>query len=97
LTVPTNAFELQSGNLKTVRTTHIDEGFEFSLAFCDDCGSPIYAVPHWDGFDNVVIQVGTLDDPTVLEMPPKTELNTKCRLGWVDRLEGADQRQAYAQ
>lgn len=96
LTVATKVFELQSGNLKTIRTTHIDEGFEFTLAFCADCGSPIYAMPHGDPqFDIVVMQVGTIDSPALLEMPPKVELNAKCRLGWVKKLEGAEQRQAY--
>ena len=96
LTVPTSAFKLTSGILKTVRTKHVDEDFDFSLAFCGDCGSPIYVVPHWQPQpDIVVIQVGTLDNVSLLELRPKVELNVKHRLQWVEQLEGSEQRQAY--
>ncbi len=81
MTVPSSTFSLNSGELKIARTKHVDEEFEASLAFCPDCGSPIYAIPHWDGWgDDLVIQVGCLDEEEVLKLEPKTELNVKCRL-----------------
>ncbi|OAP57078.1 hypothetical protein AYL99_09191 [Fonsecaea erecta] len=96
LTVPSKAFALTNGSLKTVKTTHADEGFEFALAFCPDCGSPIYAVPYWAGpQDILVIQVGTLDDADVLEKVPAVEMNVKHRLGWVKDVEGAEQKEKY--
>ena len=96
MTVPSLAFTLNSGSLKTCRTKHTDEDFELSLAFCADCGSPIYAVPHREGWgDDVVIQAGCLDEEMLLEVTPRTELNIKYRLGWVREVEGAEQRHGY--
>ncbi|KIW75849.1 hypothetical protein Z517_10594 [Fonsecaea pedrosoi CBS 271.37] len=96
LNVPAKAFTLTSGKLKTVKTKHVDEGFEFSLSFCPECGSPIYAIPHGLGAQDVlVIQVGTLDDASVLEKVPAVEMNVKHRLQWVKEVEGAEQREKY--
>ena len=96
LDIPKANFRLTSGDLKRIRTTHKDEGFEFSIAFCGDCGSPIVAEPHLEGFEDVVIiQVGTLDDPQVLESNPAVELNTQHRLAWNTAVEGAEQKIAY--
>ena len=94
LTIPADAFKLTNGTLKTVKSTHVDEGFEFSLTFCPECGSPIYAVPAGPR-DIVIIQVGTLDTGGVLERVPTTELNVKHRLGWVQNVEGAKQNEKY--
>ncbi|KIV82926.1 hypothetical protein PV11_04991 [Exophiala sideris] len=94
LTVSATAFVLKSGNLKTVTTKHIDEGFEYSLSFCEDCGSPIYAVPQ-SVPDKRVMQVGTLDDIELLEQKPTAELNVKHRLGWVGQIDGAEQKEKY--
>jgi hypothetical protein len=59
LTVPSTSFILDSGILKTITTKHLDEGFDFSLWFCEDCGSPIYAVPLPQARPEVkIIQVG---------------------------------------
>jgi hypothetical protein len=61
LDIPASAFHLTSGELKRVRTTHKDDGFEFSILFCPDCGSSIYAEPHIEGWkDVVIIQVSEL-------------------------------------
>ncbi|KIW27143.1 uncharacterized protein PV07_06910 [Cladophialophora immunda] len=96
LTVPSTSFALTNGSLKTVKTTHVDEGFEFSLAFCPECGSPIYAVPHGPGLrDILVIQVGTLDDVNLLQKAPTVEMNVMHRLGWVKEVEGAEQKEKY--
>jgi hypothetical protein len=96
LDIPAANFRLTSGKLKRVRVTHKDEGFEFSVAFCENCGSPIVAEPHIEGFrDVVIIQVGTLDDPETLESKPSFELNTKHRLGWIAAVEGAEQKTGY--
>lgn len=96
LDIPAKNFRLISGNLKRVRTTHKDEGFEFSLAFCGACGSPIIAEPHIEGYsDIVIIQVGSLDDPETLESKPVLELNTKHRLPWIPAVDGAEQKIAY--
>ncbi|EXJ72136.1 uncharacterized protein A1O5_04640 [Cladophialophora psammophila CBS 110553] len=96
LTVSSKSFSLTNGTLKTVKTTHCDEGFEFSLAFCQECGSPVYAVPHWAGAQDIlVIQVGTLDDANVLQRAPAVEMNVKQRLGWVKEVEGAEQKEKY--
>jgi hypothetical protein len=87
---------LASGNLKTVRTKHVDEGFEFSLSFCEDCGSPIYAVPHSTPQPEIVIiQVGTLDDISLLEKAPVAELNVRHRLAWIQPIDGAAQKEKY--
>jgi hypothetical protein len=94
--IPAANFRLTSGKLKRIRTTHKDEGFDFSIAFCQNCGSPIIAEPHIEGYEDVVIvQVGTLDDPEILESKPALELNTKRRLTWIVAVEGAEQKAVY--
>ncbi|KIW62886.1 hypothetical protein PV04_09778 [Phialophora macrospora] len=97
LDVPASDFHLTSGELKRIRTTHADDGFEFSILFCPDCGSAIYAEPHIEGWNDVVIiQAGTLDDPVeILEARPAVELNTKCRMPWIAKVEGAQQKEGY--
>ncbi|KIW12698.1 hypothetical protein PV08_09976 [Exophiala spinifera] len=96
LTVPTQAFRLTSGSLKTFKTKHIDEGFEFSLSFCPECGSPIHAVPHSTPQpDIVVVQAGTLDETGPLLKTPVTELNVTHRLPWQTPIEDAAQKQKY--
>ncbi|GKT65785.1 glutathione-dependent formaldehyde-activating [Colletotrichum tofieldiae] len=96
LTVPLADFTLVTGTPKTCTTRHCDEGFEFSLVFCGDCGSPIYGMPLGSPLPPVaIIQVGTLDDGGVLEATPVAELNVKHRLGWVRQVGGAAQKQGY--
>jgi hypothetical protein len=94
------SFTLKKGELKKVRTRHFDEGFEFSTAFCADCGSPIYGQPHpkeagapQPGI--VVIQVGTLDDVGPLETTPVQEINIKHRLPWLTQIDSAVQKRTY--
>jgi len=95
LSVPATSFSLTSGNLKTVSREHVDyKGFKFSLCFCPDCGSPIYAKP--GGQENmIIIQVGALDDVALLEKKPTVEMNTKNKLGWVHDIDGAKQLEGY--
>jgi hypothetical protein len=96
LTVPTKNFRLKTGELKRVRTTHKDDGFEFSILFCPDCGTSIYAEPHIEAMkDVVIIQVGTIDDVDVIERQPGAELNVKHRMPWAIEIEGAKQNQGY--
>ncbi|KAH6988664.1 Mss4-like protein [Ilyonectria destructans] len=76
------------------------KGFQFALAFCGDCGSPIYAEPHVNldakpGSRPYIIQAGTLDDARPLEAPPFEEVNIKHRLGWVGAVVGAEQKNDY--
>lgn len=100
LAIPIASFALTKGELKKVRTTHIDEGFEFSIAFCGDCGSPIYGQPHpKEGPQSpiVVIQVGTLDDSGPLEAIPVQEINIKHRLPWVGKIDTALQKRTYVE
>ncbi|KIW53016.1 hypothetical protein PV05_08621 [Exophiala xenobiotica] len=94
LTVPSTHFVLDSGTLKTVTTRHVDEGFEFSLSFCEGCGSPIYAVPQARPGVKI-IQVGVLDDGDLLDKTPDVELNVKYRPAWVQQVSGAEQRERY--
>lgn len=98
--VQPSAFTLRKGNLKNTTNTHVDEGFQFTVAFCCECGSPIYAEACSDpnaapGSNPLVIQAGTLDDVGPLEAPPAEELNVKHRLKWVGLVAGAKQKQAY--
>ncbi|KAJ4183692.1 hypothetical protein NW759_017068 [Fusarium solani] len=100
LTVQASAFKLVTGNLKKTTNAHVDEGFRFTVAFCGDCGSPIYAEAFLDpnaaaGSNPLIIQAGTLDDVGPLEAAPAEELNVKHRLDWVGAVAGAKQRQAY--
>jgi hypothetical protein len=96
LDIPAENFRLTSGTLKRVRTTHVDDGFDFSIAFCGDCGSPIIAEPHIEDMQGVVIiQVGSLDDTETLESKPVVELNTKHRLPWITAIHGAKQKAGY--
>ena len=95
------SFKLRKGSLKSKRHTHVDEGFQFALAFCGDCGSPIYAEPYFDpdaepGSGPYVVQVGTLDSTGPLVAIPVKELNVKHRLGWVGALAGAEQKKEYS-
>ncbi|KAG6990710.1 hypothetical protein FocnCong_v020501 [Fusarium oxysporum f. sp. conglutinans] len=99
LPVQASAFKLQKGKLKNTTNTHVDEGFQFTVAFCRDCGSPIYAEafigPNAAAESNTLIfQAGTLDDAGPLEAPPAEELNIKYRLTWVGVVAGANQWQA---
>ena len=74
----------------------MDEGFEFSVHFCEECGSSIYAVPYGSPVaDILVIQVGTLDEVDLLQRKPAVELNVSHRLSWVLPLQGAEQKQNY--
>ena len=95
--MPFANFTLRTGTLKRIRTTHVDDQFEFSILFCPDCGSAIYAEPHIERLEGVVIlQAGTLDEPVeILQMAPGKELNVKHRMGWMGRAEGAEQREGY--
>lgn len=96
LDIPAANFRLISGELKRIRTTHKDDGFEFSIAFCGDCGSPIIALPHLEGWEDVVIiQVGSMDEAEALESRPVTELNTKHRVPWLPAIEAAHQKPGY--
>ena len=94
LTVPSSAFILKSGNLRTVTKKHLDEGFEFSLSFCEECGSPIYtalcAQPSIK-----IIQAGTLDDEFIMETVPAVELNIWKRVGWMNQVDLAEQKNRY--
>ncbi|KAH8805194.1 Mss4-like protein [Xylogone sp. PMI_703] len=93
LTVPSSAFTLTSGSLKEITTKHVDAGFDFTLAFCGACGSPIYAAPV--GSTAVIIQAGSLDDTGPLERIPTRELNINYRLPWVGKVEEAQQMRTY--
>jgi hypothetical protein len=99
LVVPIASFNLKAGELKKIRTTHCDEGFEFTVAFCGDCGSPIYGQPHpktaGAPAEVVAIQVGTLDDVGPLETTPVQEINVKHRLPWVGEIDCAVQKRTY--
>jgi hypothetical protein len=93
--VARSAFSVQSGNLKLVHPKHPDDSFEFTYAFCGDCGTPVYAaVEEFAG--KVIIQAGSLDDEEDLQMTPVVELNVRRRLGWVSEVKGAEQNQGYA-
>lgn len=97
INIPSADFHLLSGRLKPIRTTHVDDGFEFSILFCPDCGSAIYAEAHIPALEGrVIVQAGTLDEPgeVLLGMPGK-ELNVKHRLGWMGKVDGAEQREGY--
>lgn len=94
LTIPEPVFTLKSGQLKSVKLKHIDEGFDYSLFFCENCGSPIYAKPHFlEG--KLVIQVGTIDNVELLQNAPSVELNVRHRLGWAHHVVDAEQREGY--
>lgn len=98
--MPDSGFTLKAGDLKKIRTTHIDEGFDFSVAFCGDCGSPVYGQPHPQSAEAPelgikVIQIGLLDDIGPLEAKPALEINVKHRLGWCSQIDSAEQRQTY--
>lgn len=98
LTVPQSSFRLTNGTLKTFNTTHFDEGFGVTFAFCGDCSSTIYAQAHLGEptEKQYIIQVGTLDDTGPLETTPTVELNIKHRPAWVGPIAGAEQRRTYA-
>ncbi|KAH7063125.1 hypothetical protein B0J12DRAFT_735053 [Macrophomina phaseolina] len=90
------AFKLTAGALKTVAARHIDEGFEFTTAFCGECGSTIYALPPGDAPPKIVlVQAGTLDDALPIEVAPERELNVKDRPDWVSAVKGAVQCRTY--
>ena len=79
-----------------IRTLQNDVGFELTLSFCGDCGTPIYAEPHLpDWEDVVIIQVGSLDDFDAIQSVPGFELNIVHRPGWIAAVHGADQKPSY--
>lgn len=94
LTVPATAFTLNSGTLKTVKSKHMDEGFDFQLSFCEACGSPIFAEAPFLP-DQRIIQAGTLDDEEYLQRAPATELNVKHRPHWIKSVDDAGQKEKY--
>ena len=98
LVVPDTTFTVTKGELRKVRTAHLDEGFEFTIAFCADCGSPIYGLPHPNEGAQppiVVIQVGTLDDIGPIETTPVQEINIKHRVPWIGKIDSAVQKRTY--
>lgn len=98
LAVPQSSFRLTNGTLKTFSTTHFDEGFAVTFAFCSDCSSTIHAEAHLGETSEkqYIIQVGTLDDTGPLEATPTVELNIKHRPAWLGPIAGAEQRRSYA-
>ena len=80
--------------MKTVELKHKDEGFDFALSFCEDCGSPIYAEAQFLP-DMRIIQVGTLDDEEYLQQAPSREINVKHRLHWIKPVDDGGQREKY--
>jgi len=94
LAISPSKFHLVSGELKKTTRSHADEGFDFSILFCPDCGSPIYAEAH-NTPGLYFIQAGTLDDTEALEAVPKRELNMKHRMEWISPVKGAAQKRTY--
>lgn len=95
LSIPSTTFTLTSGKLKFLRTTHSDDGFEFKLAFCENCGTPIYVELEGTMSGVYVVQAGSLDDTSPLEAVPAEELNIKHRMKWISAIDGAVQKEGY--
>jgi hypothetical protein len=99
LTVPVSDFSLTRGELKKYRTKHPEAGFEYSLSFCPECSTPVYAEVHPSegapAVGTVVLQVGTLDDPTLLEHTPAEEMNINHRVQWSAPIPSAKQKRTY--
>ena len=81
LNVPTEAFSLVSGELKTF-TTVCDSGRTKECAFCGSCGTRIYHRGKW----GMSIKAGTLDDTSNLS--PNAHYWTKRKQPWVQIPEG---------
>lgn len=99
LTVPVSDFRITRGELKKYRTKHPEAGFEYSLSFCPECSTPVFAEVHGadvaSSLDSIVLQVGTLDDSTLLERTPAEEMNINHRVQWSAQIPSAKQKRTY--
>ena len=77
LFVPTGAFVLTSGILKSFAVT-CDSGRIKTCTFCGDCGSRI---THQTRPEALSVKAGTLDDPS--DLVPSAHYWTKRKLPWV--------------
>jgi hypothetical protein len=79
LAVPRDGFRISEGELQTYESAS-DSGRLIKRRFCSTCGSGVINEPAvWP--DHVVIRVGTLDDPSLVQ--PKQELYASKRARWV--------------
>jgi hypothetical protein len=83
--VPENAFKMLSGEPKRY-VKQADSGNKLVMAFCGDCGSPIYGAHTGDHPPFYGIRVGTLRQRG--QLPPKLQIWCRSELEWVDNLTG---------
>nr|POE59795.1 putative glutathione-dependent formaldehyde-activating enzyme [Quercus suber] len=91
--VPGDGFSVTSGTTKTFAKT-ADSGNTITSHFCGDCGSTLFREGKTFGPAKVV-KVGVLDDASAFDAAkPAIELYAPERVGWVSKVEGADQLKA---
>jgi hypothetical protein len=81
--VPGNAFKLLSGEPKGY-VKQADSGNKLVMAFCGDCGSPIYGAHTGDHPPFYGIRVGTLRQRD--QLPPKLQIWCRSELDWVEHI-----------
>jgi hypothetical protein len=91
--VPENAFKLLSGEPKRY-VKQADSGNKLVMAFCGDCGSPIYGAHTGDHPPFYGIRVGTLRQRD--QLPPKLQIWCRSELDWVENLAGIRKIERHA-
>nr|POE56422.1 putative glutathione-dependent formaldehyde-activating enzyme [Quercus suber] len=88
--VPGDGFSVTSGTPKTF-SKQADSGNSITSHFCGDCGSTLFREGATFG-PSKVIKVGIMDDVSALaDAKPAVELFAPERVGWVSKVQGADQ------
>jgi hypothetical protein len=82
--VPSNQFSLLTGELKTYLKT-ADSGNSRAMAFCENCGSHIYACDATDNPETLGVRLGTCNQRDQIQ--PSQQYYCKSKLPWTDNLE----------
>lgn len=87
--VPDSQFQLESGELKTYVKV-ADSGNQRVMAFCENCGSHIYATDVSEGPRVFGIRLGTCDQRA--EIKPAKQYYRQSRMEWVDDIDSIAER-----
>ncbi len=87
--VPDTQFQLESGELKTY-VKIADSGNQRVMAFCENCGSHIYATDVSAGPRVLGIRLGTCDQRA--EIKPTQQYYRQSRMEWIDDIDSIAER-----
>ena len=92
--IPSSKFSVTAGEPK-VWTKVSDHDHEINTHFCANCGTALFRTAGAKSVEGMVgLRAGVLDDPTLLDVPPKIEVYVERRPKWLPQIEGAVQLNA---